>query len=192
MPLIILALLIGIPLIEIALFIEIGDEIGIWPTIGLCIATALAGSLMLRVQGLSTLMRARAAMARDQMPVREMLDGIGLAIAGALLLTPGFATDTVGLLLFIPAVRRWLGRGFWSFLVKSGRFHVVGTPFPSGPRSDAAARGGGTVIDGEYRDITEADDGKAGNPASPWRQLPDETAPDAPPRHPTDKTEKQP
>jgi UPF0716 protein FxsA len=184
MPLLILALLIGIPLIEIALFIEVGEEIGVWPTIGLCIATALAGSLMLRVQGLSTLTRARAAMARDEMPVREMLDGIGLAIAGALLLTPGFATDTVGLLLFVPGVRRWLGRGLWGALVKSGRFHIVGTPFPGG----SARRGGGAVIDGEYRDITPAEDNEAANPESPWRQLPDGN----PPEHPSGKTEKQP
>lgn len=184
MPLLFLALLIGIPLIEIALFIEVGDEIGVWPTIGLCIATALAGSLMLRVQGLSTLTRARAAMARDEMPVREMLDGLGLAIAGAMLLTPGFATDTVGLLLFIPAMRRWLGRGLWRALVKSGRFHVVGTPFPGG----AARHRGGTVIDGEYRDITPDDDSKTGNAESPWRQLPDGNPPD----NPSDKTEKQP
>ncbi|EKE78489.1 FxsA family protein [Oceanibaculum indicum] len=182
MPLLILALLIGIPLVEIALFIEIGEEIGVWPTIGLCIATALAGSLMLRVQGLSTLTRARTAMARDEMPVREMLDGIGLAIAGAMLLTPGFATDTVGLLLFIPAIRRGIGRWLWRSLVKSGRFHVVGTPFPGGPRR------GGPIIDGDYRDITETEGGQPGNPDSPWRQLPDANAPDTP----SDKTDKQP
>lgn len=180
MPLLILALLIGIPLVEIALFIEIGDEIGVWPTIGLCIATALAGSLMLRVQGLSTLMRARAALERDEMPVREMLDGIGLAIAGALLLTPGFATDTVGLLLFVPAIRRGIGRWLWHALVKSGRFHVAGMPFPGGRHR------GGPVIDGEYRDITGSAGDQSGNPDSPWRRLPDGNEPDKP----SDTTEK--
>ena len=188
MPLLFLALLIGIPLIEIALFIEIGDEIGVWPTIGLCIATALAGSLMLRIQGFSTLTRARAAMARDEMPVREMLDGVGLVIAGAMLLTPGFATDTVGLLLFVPALRRWLGRGLWRVLVKSGRFHVVGAPFPG----SSSRQRGGTVIDGEYRDITPADDSRTGNSESPWRQLPDGETPNQPSDKPSDKTEKQP
>jgi len=188
MPLLFFALLIGIPLIEIALFIEIGDEIGIWSTIGLCVATAQAGSLMLRIQGLSTLSRARAAMARDEMPVREMLDGIGLAIAGALLLTPGFATDTVGLLLFVPAIRRGIGRWLWHALVRSGRFHVVGTPFPGGPAYGGGPRRGGPIIDGEYRDVTEAESGEPGNPESPWRQLPDAHGPN----DPTDKTEKQP
>lgn len=187
MPLLFLALLIGIPLIEIALFIEIGDEIGVWPTIGLCIATALAGSLMLRIQGLSTLARARAAMARDEMPVREMLDGIGLAIAGALLLTPGFATDAVGLLLFVPGIRRGIGRWLWGTMIRSGRFHVVGGSFPGGPAYGGQPRRGGPVIDGEYRDITEADDGKPGNPESPWRQLPDGASSD----DPTDKTGRQ-
>ena len=71
MALILLALFIGLPLLEVAVFIQVGGAIGLWPTIAATVATALAGSLLLRAQGLATLMRARAQMDQGQLPARE-------------------------------------------------------------------------------------------------------------------------
>ena len=105
MALILLALFIGLPLLEVAVFIQVGGAIGVWPTIAATIATALAGSLLLRAQGLATLMRARAQMDQGQLPAREMFEGVCLVLAGALLLVPGFVTDVIGLLLFVPPLR---------------------------------------------------------------------------------------
>ena len=102
------ALFIGLPLLEIAVFIEVGGEIGVWPTIAATVVTALAGSVLLRAQGLATLTRARAQMDQGQLPAREMFEGVCLVLAGAMLLLPGFVTDFIGLLLFIPPLREVL------------------------------------------------------------------------------------
>ncbi|UTF60031.1 FxsA family protein [Gilvimarinus sp. DA14] len=103
-----LVLFIVIPLIEIALFIQVGDEIGVLATVGLIILTAVIGVALLRWQGVATLLRARSRMASGELPAREMIEGVMLAIAGAFLLTPGFFTDTLGFLLLIPMSRRWI------------------------------------------------------------------------------------
>jgi UPF0716 protein FxsA len=108
--LILFAALIGVPLLEIALFIRVGGWIGIGPTLALIVLTAVIGALMLRQQGISVLMRARRQFTDGALPVIEVLEGLCLAVAGALLLTPGFFTDAVGALLLVPAVRRWLYR----------------------------------------------------------------------------------
>ena len=93
------------PLIEIWLFLKVGAWIGIWPTLGTVIITAFAGVSLLRWQGISTLARARSKMGNHQLPAEEIGEGILLAIAGAVLLTPGFFTDLIGFLLLVPAVR---------------------------------------------------------------------------------------
>jgi UPF0716 protein FxsA len=84
---------IGVPLIEIALFIQVGDFIGLWPTIAIVIATAMAGTALIRQQGLNTLKRAQQEMAAQRLPMRELFNGVCLLFAGAMLLTPGFLTD---------------------------------------------------------------------------------------------------
>src|SRR3546814_6274569 len=93
------------PLLEIAVFIEVGSAIGFWPTLALTCATAGAGSFLLSAQGLATLLRARAQLDQGQLPAREMFDGVCLVLAGGLLVLPGFVTDTLGLLLFFPPCR---------------------------------------------------------------------------------------
>src|SRR3546814_10773500 len=98
----------GMPLREIAVFIQVGSAIGVWPTIARTVATTRAGSLLLRAQGLATLLRARAQMDKGELPAREMLEGVCLVLAGGLLTVPGFVTDTLGLLLVIPPVRHML------------------------------------------------------------------------------------
>ena len=108
MPVLFLVFLI-VPIIEIALFIQVGDAIGLWPTLAMIVATAVIGSAIVRHQGLQALERARVAMERDRLPLKEAATGIALLVAGFLLITPGFFTDTLGFLLLVPAIRASLG-----------------------------------------------------------------------------------
>jgi UPF0716 protein FxsA len=94
-----------VPLIEIACFILIGQAVGIWPTLLGVLATALIGSLVLRYQGLKVLGEIRGSMGRGMLPARALADGMMIAVAGVLLLTPGYFTDLLGILLLIPPVR---------------------------------------------------------------------------------------
>lgn len=98
-------LFLSVPLIELYLLIEVGYHIGALTTILLCLATAALGATLVRAQGLATLLAARREMDRGMLPAAHMLHGLMLAIAGILLLIPGFATDAFGFLLLVPAVR---------------------------------------------------------------------------------------
>lgn len=149
MGLILLVAMIAVPIIEIAVFIEAGERLGLWPTLAAVVATAIVGSALLRIQGLSTLRRAQKSLEAGRVPVDAVFDGLCLLFAGALLLTPGFVTDAVGLALFAPPVR--LGLRLWGtrYLVASGRVQMWtngGPPPPGRPPPP----GTGPVIDGEY------------------------------------------
>jgi len=98
------------PLIEIAVFIEVGDRLGLWPTLGVVVLTAILGAGLFRVQGLSTLRQAQANLNANVFPAREVFDGLCLLVAGTLLITPGFVTDSLGFLLFFPPFRHGLRR----------------------------------------------------------------------------------
>jgi len=145
MPLL-LILFIGVPLAEIAVFIQVGEEIGLWPTLAAIVVTALVGSALLRYQGLATLAKAQSQLQRDEFPAGALLDGVCLVFAGALLLTPGFITDTVGFLLFVPGVRQAIGRFLLkNVTVRMRTAHGRAGGYPGGP----------TVVDGEYEDVTD-------------------------------------
>lgn len=146
------ALLVGVPLLEIAIFIEIGGVIGLWPTIGLVVLTAAAGTALLRSQGLATLNRASEAVARQEVPVAEVFHGLCLIFAGALLLTPGLLTDAAGLLLFIPAVRTAIMDRGWRYLRTRGH-----TSFQFSSQSRRAAADDVT-IDTEFHEVRPTDD----------------------------------
>jgi len=125
-----LALFILIPLIEIYLFIEVGSRIGALNTILLVLFTAITGVALLRRQGLSTLQNVQRQMQAGEVPAAGMLEGMLLFFAGALLLTPGFFTDTIGFLLMIPPLRKavalWiLERSGWIVQIRtqSGKPH---------------------------------------------------------------------
>lgn len=133
-----------VPLAEIYLLIQVGSVIGALPTVALVVLTAALGAVLIRSQGLRTLERMRAAADRGEIPAVEIIEGVCLLAAGALLLTPGFVTDTVGFLLLIPALRRsailaLLDRG------------VISTRHPGGQTGPAGRSGRGRIIDGEYR-----------------------------------------
>jgi UPF0716 protein FxsA len=99
------ALFIFIPLIEIYFLIEVGSIIGGLPAIGLCLLTAAIGGILVRTQGLKTLLNAQKQLAHGTMPAEAGMHGAMLIIAGVLLFTPGFFTDTAGFALLIPALR---------------------------------------------------------------------------------------
>ncbi len=107
-----------IPLIEIYFLIQVGEVVGAGWTIFLVVATAIIGAALLRIQGLSTLERAQRSMAQGQLPATAMLEGVALLFSGALLLTPGFVTDTIGFILLTPPLRQALIKK----LLTSGRF----------------------------------------------------------------------
>ncbi|WBU63804.1 FxsA family protein [Paracoccus aerodenitrificans] len=106
----ILILFILIPIIEIALFIQVGGLIGLWPTIGLVLLSAVVGMMLIRSQGRRALADLQDSFRSMRDPTRPLAHGAMILFSGALMLTPGFFTDTVGLLLLIPAVRDWIMR----------------------------------------------------------------------------------
>ena len=95
-----------VPLVEVYFLIQVGSVIGAGWTILLVVLTAVIGVNLLRQQGISTLMRANQSMAQGQIPAMEMMEGIILAVGGALLITPGFFTDFLGFICLIPQTRR--------------------------------------------------------------------------------------
>lgn len=179
MALLILAAVIGIPLVEIMVFIKVGSEIGALNTILITVVTAVIGAALLRIQGVGVLMRARAALERRETPVHEIFEGIFLAIAGLFLLIPGFVTDAIGFLLFLPPLRRALA----GYVASRTRFVAVNRGAGGrGPRGGASSAGGGPIIDGDYeviepdakslndRNRSNGGDGPhgPGNADSPW------------------------
>jgi UPF0716 protein FxsA len=105
-----------IPVAEIYVLVSVGGAIGVLPTVALVLLTALAGAHLARLQGLAVMMRIRENLAQGFMPAEELLDGLLIFLAGMTLLTPGFLTDIMGLLILLPATRnvfkRWLRKKF--------------------------------------------------------------------------------
>ena len=103
-----LILIIAIPVIEIYLFIKIGSQIGALTTISLIFFTAFVGVLYARYEGFNTLKSGMSQMIKNELPIYEIVSGAALAFAAFLLILPGFATDTLGLLIIFPPTRKFL------------------------------------------------------------------------------------
>jgi len=99
-------LFLTVPIIEIVLFIEIGSRIGTVATLLIVVITAILGASLAHREGLKTWWRMQNKLASGAMPDEELLDALMILVAGAVLLTPGFLTDTVGFLLLFPGTRR--------------------------------------------------------------------------------------
>jgi len=123
-----------VPIVEIYLLIQVGQVIGALWTVLLVVLTAVIGVWLLKIQGMSTLQRAQQKMQNGQMPAQEMLEGLGLVLAGAFLLTPGFFTDSIGFLLLLPPTRAWLVGKLVAQMMRSGQF--VGQASVHGYRND--------------------------------------------------------
>ena len=102
---VLLLLFIVMPVVEMWLLITVGGQIGAMATIGLVLLTAVVGAKLLREQGFETLWRGQRKLAEGQLPAQEIVEGIILAVSGALLLTPGFLTDAIGFAGLIPPIR---------------------------------------------------------------------------------------
>jgi UPF0716 protein FxsA len=112
-----------VSLLEIVLLATVGRWIGLWPTIGLVILSAFIGSWLVAQQGRSTWLALRADVANGSMPTVPIVHGAMILVAGALLLTPGFLTDGIGLLLLVPSVREFLRR--WGTSRAAKRWIIV-------------------------------------------------------------------
>ena len=132
------------PIAEMYLLIEVAGYIDAWPTIGLVMLTAVIGVALLKRQGLATLTRGMGRMERGEVPAREMAEGILLAVAGALLLTPGFITDTVGFLLLFPPSRMAIA----AQMLKRVQVHAAGMT-AAGTTSRPKGEGP-VVIEGDF------------------------------------------
>lgn len=140
-----------VPVLELALLVWLGQQIGFWPTVGLIAGTALLGSYLAHREGLSVLARFRARVGSGAMPGDELTDGIIILIAGALLLTPGVLTDVVGFLgLFPPTravIKRIVTRRFQRGLLNGSIKVATWPPAPASPPRDAS------VVDVEYEEV---------------------------------------
>ena len=127
-----LFLIIGVPIIEIYLFIKIGAKIGAVSTILLIISTALIGLAYVKYEGFNTLRSAMSQLIKNEIPLFEIISGAALVIGAFLLLLPGFLTDTLGFLLIFPLTRKII-------------FKKVSTKYKEKSK----------FIDGEYKDLDD-------------------------------------
>ena len=156
-------LFIIIPLVELYFIIVVGGAIGAFWTVLLVVMTAIVGVHLLRTQGMSTLTRAQRNMAQGQIPAMEMMEGIALAVAGVLLITPGFITDAIGFLCLMPASRQAIiryilarssvqtGFGGQSTSWQSKQYYQQNQKKPGEEPPQTKTPKVGRTIDGEYR-----------------------------------------
>lgn len=110
MPALIVLALIVVPLAELYVLIQVGQQLGVLPTLALLLAMSLLGGYLLRREGARTWQALREALQAGRLPAREVTDGALVVLGGALLLTPGFLTDVIGLLCILPVTRAVLRR----------------------------------------------------------------------------------
>ena len=143
---------VAVPMIEIALFIQVGGVIGLGWTLLIVLATALLGTWLVRTQGAMAMNNIRRSFSELSDPTEPLADAAMILVAGALLLTPGFFTDAVGFALLTPPFRRvaflWLRRN-----VKVQSFSSTSTRSGAGPQRGAQPHPSDDVIDGTYQEV---------------------------------------
>ena len=157
-----LVALVAVPIIEIALFIQVGGVLGLWPTLGLVIATAILGAALLRAQGAGAMAQLQRALAEGQDPALPLIHGAVILVAGVFLLTPGFFTDAFGFALLVPPLRAAFISGLGRHLMRN--VVVMGAATGSWRRGDAR----GDVVDGEYEEVRSGSE----HPEDGARRLP--------------------
>ena len=143
-----------IPIIEIYFLIQVGSAIGAGFTIFAVVFTALLGAYLVRAQGLSTLGKVQSQMAAGNVPAMEMMEGLFLLVAGALLLTPGFFTDAIGFVMLTPPLRRWMIKSALNRSIASG-FYRTQCGMPGTTQVDDEH-----IIEAEYTVEEESEDDK--------------------------------
>ncbi len=160
---ILLLLLVLVPLTEIAVFIQVGGLIGLWPTLALTVITTVIGAFCIRIQGFRHFNQARLQMGAGEAPVFEVISGVCALMAGILLIMPGFVTDALGLALLLPQVRRLFYQRFLAHRMTVMRDAEAaaagaGPHGGSGPEHARAGRpqpGRPVVIEGEFEPIDD-------------------------------------
>ncbi len=154
-------LFIVTPLLEIGVFIQVGDQIGLLPTLAMIFITAVIGVNLLKNQGLSVWQDTQTKLASGQIPALEMASAAQLLFAGGLLLTPGFVTDTIGFLLLIPNIRKLVAQ----YLIKRWQVkaHTASSSHYYHAHKDDHknanhTKNSGRVIEGEYTQSSKKDD----------------------------------
>ncbi|ETX15911.1 exlusion protein FxsA [Roseivivax halodurans JCM 10272] len=162
---------LAVPLIEIALFIQVGGLIGLWPTLGIVVLTALIGTMLVRSQGAMAMNDIRKSFNNLSDPTEPLAHGAMILLAGALLLTPGFFTDAVGFALCTPGVRKAAMR-YASRHVKMRRFEMGGAPHGDPRRPGGHGTAGrprqGDVIETEYEEVTPPERKRPTHQGSGW------------------------
>lgn len=143
---IVLAIFLIVPLTEVWLLVTVGSLVGAGWTVFLVVLTAVIGASLVRSQGINTLARSQDSLARGELPAVELVEGVALLVAGALLLTPGFFTDGIGFLLLVPPLRRWLIR---TWVLKALDRRLASS---SGTAPDTQRR---PPLDGDYRRLDD-------------------------------------
>ena len=147
-----LAAFIAVPLIEIALFIQVGGAIGLWPTLLIVVVTAILGTSLVRSQGALALSQVRRSFNELRDPAEPLANGAMILFAGALLLTPGFFTDACGFALLVPGVRKLLFEEMKK-RVRVQAFSTRDTAGPARPREQHTRHAQGDVIDADYAEV---------------------------------------
>lgn len=160
MALLLVVLFIVVPIAEIYVIIKVGELIGIWPTIFLLLADALIGSWLLRHQGRSAWRRFNEALGQRRIPGKEVADGALIIVGGTLLLTPGFLSDIVGIVLLVPPTRALVRRFLRRFMLGRFAFVTVGS-FPSGGRGPSGAESANRPYDFDVSAEEESPNGTA-------------------------------
>lgn len=138
-----------VPIIEIALFIQVGGLIGLWPTLAIVVLTAILGTVLVRTQGRMALANLQRSFAELDDPTEPLAHGAMILLSGVLLLTPGFFTDAVGFALLVPGVRMAVFRYLKSKATITHFQMGTGAQFRTGPdRFDQD-----DVIDGEFTEV---------------------------------------
>lgn len=143
-----------VPIIEIALFIQVGGLIGLWPTLAIVVLTAVLGTVLVRTQGRMALGQLQRSFAELDDPTEPLAHGAMILLSGALLLTPGFFTDAIGFALLIPGVRMGVFRYLRSKVTVSQFQMGTGAQFHTGQNM----RGQDDIIDGEYSEVKPRSD----------------------------------
>lgn len=145
---------VAVPMIEIGLFIQVGGFLGLWPTLAIVVLTALVGTTLMRAQGVAALQKVQSTLETEQNPAGPIADGAFILVAGVLLLTPGFFTDSIGLALLVPKIREVL-------------FTVLGKQIKARAQAHAQQTqtqyASDTVLDGDFEVVEDNINSKPGN-----------------------------
>jgi UPF0716 protein FxsA len=165
-------LLFGLPLAEIAGFVIVGRWLGLWSTLALVVLSSVVGILFLRAQGLSVLRQINTEGREGRVPGEAIVSGAMIVVAAILLILPGFLTDIIGLLLFIPGVRRLIWRQVGQRVVVRTSRARGGYPDPSTRPAPSASQNPAPGAAPQTIDLDSTDYQRKSGPSSPWSDRP--------------------